>query len=150
MIETTLSDLYTAHKALRHINEEVRLPARAAYRVSRLLAKMTSQLRSYDESQVKLIVDAGGARTPMGAALNPPEKIDGESVSEFQKRLQEDARRRVELTEQLRALGLEVVKIDYDPIPLSFFDDDPNSPPEKRRVYSSNDFADLGPFISEV
>jgi len=149
MIEATLQEVTLAYRALRRINDETRQPAKAAWRISRLLGKMSSPLKHYEEAQVKLILDAGGIRTVTGAMLQEPVR-NGEDPETWAKILEDDSRERLQLREQLTLLSEEKIKIEYDPIPLTMLDDDPAAPPDKKRGYSANDFADLGPFISEV
>jgi hypothetical protein len=140
MISSTLHDAYSAFKALRSINDSTKLPAKTAWRVSRLLSKLTSALKAYDAAQVKLILDHGGVRTAIGAQLNQfsPDPADSEVM--VARKRSEDADNRAKLQAELWKLGEEMINIEYDPLPLEFFGDLP---------MSANDLADLGPYISE-
>lgn len=150
MIKATVQEVRDAHRAFRRINEEVRLPQKAAWRVARLLNLLKPVVRDFEETQLKLFLDAGGVQLGGGVQLESPVRQDGQSIDDFNK-IQTAHRETVnKLNDELRGLNKNDVEIQYDAIPLTLFEDEEATPKEKRRQFSANDFADAGPFISET
>lgn len=117
-----------------------------------MLKKLLPEIESFEETQLKLLRDAGGVERDGGVALESPKRGDDEAQAAFDMR-QADYHAKVNgLNKQLRALGKNKVKIEYDPIPLSLFavKDDEKLPADRRMRFSPNDFADAGPFITEA
>lgn len=150
MIKTTVGECVTAYRALRRINEEVRLPQKPAWRIARLLNKIKSVVVDYDATQDKLFRDAGAVPADGGLRLEDPKREDGETLDTFQKRKQNYLTSLNNIHAEQQALGKESVEIDYDLIPLSLLqDDEKTDAPGKQRRYSANDFADASSFFSE-
>jgi len=150
MIKATVQEVLDSHKAFRRINEEVRLPQKAAWRVARLLNKLKPEVKNFEEAQLKLFMDAGGVQSGGGVQLEALEREDDESSAEWAKRQKEHRDTLNKLSDEMRGLSKNEVEIDYDPIPLVLFEDDEKTPAEKRRQFSANDFADAGPFLVET
>jgi hypothetical protein len=150
MVKCTVQEVRDAHRALRRINEEVRLPQKAAWRVSRLLAKLKPEVVSFEETQLKLFRDAGGVQTGGGVQIDAPERRDDENAMDWAARQKEHRGTLNKLNDELRDLNKNEVEIDYDPLLLALFEDDDTTPKDKRRQFSANDFADVGPFICET
>ena len=150
MIKTTVEQVRAAHKAFRRINEEVRLSQKAAWRVARLLNQLKPVVRDFEETQLKLFLDAGGVQTGGGAQLEAIERLDDESSSEWATRQKNRRETLNGLSNDIRELNKNEVEINYDSIPLTLFEDDEKTPAEKRRQFSANDFADAGPFLTET
>lgn len=101
MIEVKLSDIINAAPALWRIGE-AKLPAKAAWRTSRLMAKLFAEAKHYEKVRLerfKLL----GATTDGGQNYTVP------------------AEKMPELNKQLAAILDETVKIDYEALPLSLF-----------------------------
>lgn len=148
MIKASVEEVRAAYRALRRINEEVRLTGKAAWRVSRLLNKLKPEVVSFEEAQLALFRGAGGSHAGGGIQIEPPARGDDESQADWDAKLKEHKERINKLNDNLMALNKESVEIDYDPLPLSLFDDD-SMPKEKQPRFSANDFADLGQFLTE-
>lgn len=140
MIQATVQQVRDAHRSFRRINEEVRLPAKAAWRVARLLNKLRTEVVAFEQTQLKLFRDVGGVEHNGGVTLREPERADKETDVALAQRMTEHHATVSRLSDAIRNLNNETVEIDYDPIPLEFFED---------RPVSANDFADAAPFIRE-
>ena len=148
-IKATVEECRLAYGALRRINEEVRLPQKPAWRVSRLMGKLKPVVTAFEETQLKLFRDAGGTEEGRGITLKAPERGDDEASDAFEARMQEYRDAIGRLNDELRALNREDNEIDYDPVPLEMFADSDKIPEEKRMRFSANDFMDCGPFLKE-
>lgn len=149
MITATVEEVRNAYRAFRRINEETRLPQKPAWRISRLLGKLKPVVVSFEETQLKLFLDAGGHQAGGGVQIDGPEREEGEPAADWRKRFADHREKLNKLNEEIRALNAENVEIDYDAIPLALFEDDEKTPAEKRRQFSANDFADCGQFITD-
>lgn len=149
MIKATVQQVRDAYRAFTRINEEVRLPQKPAWRVARLLGQLKPVVRSFEETQLKLFKNAGGVQGDRGISIPALEREEGEPAADWKGR--QDERRELinELNDEIKRLNDEEVEINYDPIPISLFEDEDKTPPEKRRQFSANDFADAGPFLVE-
>lgn len=141
MIKATVNEVRDAFRALRRINEEVRLKHKAAWRVARLLNKLKSALKDFEEAQLKLFTDAGGVPEGNGITLREPVRGKDMADLDWNAAMQAHKDKVTALGKELKALGMEEVEIDYDPIPCSLFDDD--------MKVSANDLADAGRFLTE-
>ena len=148
MISSTVAEVREAFRAFRRINEEVRLPQKAAWRIARLLNKLKPEVLAFEEAQLKIYTDAGGQQGGGGIEIVAPEREEGEAAETWAARQQAHRDKLNALSAELRALNRNEVEIDYDPLPISLFDEDDKTLPEKRRLFSANDFADCGPFIT--
>jgi hypothetical protein len=148
-IKATVQEIRDAFSAFTRMNEEVRLPQKAAWRVARLMGKLKPVVTSFEETQLKLMKDAGGKANDTGFAITAEPRKDGETEAEYRTRMEEHRIVVDTLFEELKALGKEEVEIDYDPIPLSFFADSDKIAEEKRPRFSANDFLKAGSFIKE-
>jgi hypothetical protein len=148
MITATVQEVRLAFVAISRINEEVKLPQKAAWRVSRLLGQLKPVVADFETTQLKLFKDAGAQEKGGGLELKPPER-NGEDDLKWTAVLAEHEKAVNELNTEMRALNEQVVEINYDAIPLSLFDDPPDTPVEKQRVFYANDFLNAGQFIRE-
>jgi hypothetical protein len=146
MIKTTVGELVVAYRAFRRMGEELRLPQKAAWRVSRLTSKMKSAAEQMGETEQKLIKDAGGFVRGDQVVFNPPERVDGMKAEDYSKLLTEHKAKMIQFAEDMKAQNKEEVEIDYDPISLSLFD---RPGDEKGQGFSFNDIQDAGPFLTE-
>lgn len=119
VINATLKDVVNAVAALERIGQE-KLPAKAAWRVSRLLAKMQSEQRAYMKVREGKFKELGVTSDGQTYTV-PPENMK-------------------QLNDQLEAVLSEPVKIDYKPIPLGLFGEATLAPA---------DLALVTPFITE-
>lgn len=144
MISCTVEDVRSAYRAFRRIGDEVRLPQKAAWRVSRLISKLKPIVVDFEETQRKLFLDAGAAA--MGGLVQIEPLVRGsESDDEWVARLEKRRDTVNQLNSDIAALTKEGVSVDYDPIPLSLFKGTDN----KDTAISPVDFSDAGPFIIE-
>jgi len=148
-IKAKVEEVRTAYGALRHMNDEIRLPQAAAWRVARLMGKLKPIVADYEEAQLKLFKDVGGIASQQGINIPPLERGEDESAKDWKKR-QDERRADIDaLNEAMRELNKNEVEVDYDPLPLNLFEDKEDTPEDKKKKFSANDFADLGPFITE-
>lgn len=108
MIEVKLQDIINAAPALERIGES-KLPAKAAWRVSRLLSKLLTEHRAYMKIRLDKFKEHGETKDAGQTYTVPVEKMPT-------------------LNAELEALLAEKVKVDYDPIPLALFGDAPLAP----------------------
>lgn len=145
-IEATVQEVIQASRALKNIGE-AKLPPKSAWRVSRLTSKLAPFVRDFQETQRKLMVDHGAEQEGVTLSLKLPERLDKESNEEFAKRVSAYRTSVKELNDAVELVLKEKVSIDYDPIPLSLFE---NAADENRSAQlAPNDLADAGPFIKE-
>ncbi len=141
MIKATLKELLQAYKALRSINDTVKLDGKVAYSVARLLRKMKAHVSDFEEAHRKMILDMGGARVGDGMVHLPTLAAEKDEQPEaFAERVKKRAADVDALYKGAEELLQTQVEIDLDPIKASIFDD---------RVVSANDLADLGDFLVE-
>jgi len=144
MITATVKEICDAYRAFCRIGE-VRLPPKAAWRVSRILSKLKLVVIDFEETQKKLFLDIGGELTTTGVQILPIERNKNENDEDWNKRLAKQRETLIKLNADMTALNKEEVKIDYDPIPLSLF----NGHDEKNIFIAPCDFADAGQFIQD-
>lgn len=101
MIEVKLLDIVNAAEAVGRIGQ-AKLPAKAAWRISRLISKMLAEHRDYMKVRTEHFKRHGTTTDNGNTYSVAPEKM-------------------VELDAELDAVLSETVKLDYDPIPLSLF-----------------------------
>lgn len=116
------------------------IPAKASHRVSRLIVKLRSELRAFEEAQRKAFLAAGAVNEGGTLMMKAPERKDDESQADFDARVEAHKQAVNKLNEEINELLEQEVEIDYQPIPLSLFEDSKLKP---------NDLANAGPFISE-
>lgn len=145
MIKVKIQDAKTAYVAFTEIGQ-IALPPKAAYRVARLISKLRGPVSSFEETQHKLYLEAGGVLSGNSISVKAPERLDDESPEEFQQREAEHIAKVQQLRQGMKELLDEEVEIDYDPIPLSLFD---NDSPERAAKLKPVDLANAGPFIKE-
>lgn len=145
-IKATVKEVLEANRALRRINEEVRLPQKAAWRVARLLGQFKPVVVDFEMTQLKLYRDAGGVERGNGVEIAAVERGEDEPQADWLQRRAEHDDAVNGLGEQIRALQANEIDINYDPLPLSLFADEDS---KTKKLYSANDFADAGPFIAE-
>lgn len=149
MLKATVQECREAFIAFRRINEEVRLPQKPAWRISRLQTLLKPVCISFEETQQKLLTDAGATHGAQGLGLNPPVREVGEPNTDWVARDKAFSATLSEYLSAQKALNAEEVEINYDPIPLKLFDDDEKTPADKRRQFSANDFMNCGKFLVE-
>lgn len=147
MIEATTLDVREAYLALRRMNEETRLPEKAAWPVSRLMGKLKRAARDAEEDERTLFENAGAVADGQRMTMRGPERRQDESDEEFNARLAEHLANLRSLQAAQRAANQELVQIDCEPLRRSVFADAEGTKPEKLRLFSANDFLDAGPFI---
>lgn len=140
MIKCTVQECRDAHRALRRINEEVKLPAKAAWRVARLLSKLKSIVADFEEAQLKMFLQAGGVQVGNGVQIEALTRGEEESQPDWEKRQAERKAALDKLSEEIRTLTKAEESIDYDAIPLSLFGE---------AAMLANDLADVGPFVTD-
>jgi len=143
MIQTTVEECRTAYRAFRRIGEETRLPAKASWRVSRILGKLKSVVADFENVQKDLFLAAGGVIENNGVTLRSLERAEGEDDAVWNKRIMQHQAAIARLTAEMKALLDERVEISYDPIPLSCFGDGGDV------KIAPCDFSDAGQFICE-
>lgn len=137
MIEVKLSEALAAHAALKKIGS-VKLPAKTAWRVGRLIDKLGALERKWQEMQMRLLREHGGTEEGAGVSMRPPVREKDETEEAFSARQADFAKQIKALQEAANEALDEVEKIDYDPVPLSLFRDAEVEP---------NDMAALGTFV---
>jgi hypothetical protein len=109
VIEVKNGDIAGCFPALVRIGQ-TKIPARAAYRVSRLIAKLRAELTAFEEARIALVKGLGVEQADKPGTWDIP------------------AEKRQEYDEQLEAIAGDLVRVDYDPLPLSIFGDAPLAP----------------------
>lgn len=150
MISVTVEQIRLAYGALRRINEETKLPQKAAWRLARLLGKMKPIMVDFEQAQVKIFLDAGGYHSGNGVSIDAPVRGEDETAEAWATRQKTHRELVNKLNDDVKKLNDEVEEIDYEPIPMSLFEDDEKTPVDKRRVFRANDFADAMPFLAEA
>ncbi len=143
MITSTVSEVRAAYRAFRRMGDELRLPQKAAWRVSRLLNKLKGVVVDFEETQLKLFLNAGATQSAGGLQLEALERGKSASDEAWNARLKERREITNKLNEDLMALNQEPVQIDYDAIPLSLF----KGNGAQDLMVAPVDFADAGSFI---
>jgi hypothetical protein len=110
-----------AYNALSRIFEEVKLPTKAAWRVSRVLSRIRPIVVSFETTQRKLFLDAGGRIEGQSVLIDNVERMNDESDFTFATRREEHRQQMSKLQDEVMELDQEVVALDCDPIPLSLF-----------------------------
>lgn len=146
MVKATVQEVVDAFGAFTSIGAE-KLSAKAAYRVSRLISKLKSEVRDFEETKRKLFLDAGGVNEAGDITIKGPDRCDGESQADFDARVKQHAEVVNKLSDDINALLKEPVEIDYDPIPMTLFENE--SDPAKSAQLRPVDLANAGPFIKE-
>ena len=146
MIKTTVREVVEAFSALSSIGAE-KLPAKAAYRVSKLISKLKSEVKDFEETKRKLFLDAGGVSENGGITLKEPVRRDDEPQADFDEREKAHKETINKLSADLDELLKEPTEIDYDAIPLSLFENEKD--PEKSAQLRPVDLANAGSFIKE-
>jgi len=100
MIEVTVGELVALSPALKRVME-VKLPVKAAYRLSRIAAKFTPEIRTFEEARLSIFQELGTEveKKPGFFEIKDPEK-------------------REDMIERVEALYKEKVKVDAEPVPL--------------------------------
>ena len=137
MIEAKLSAVLAANTALKKVGS-VKLPAKAAWRVGRLIDKLGALERKWQEMQMRLLREHGGTEEGAGVSMRPPVREKDETEETFSARQADFAKQIKALQEAANEALDELEKIDYDPVPLSLFRDAEVEP---------NDMAALGAFV---
>lgn len=96
-----MKDLVEAGPAIGRVME-TKLPAKVAYRLSRIQSKINSEMRAYTDSRMKSIKELG-KEDPVGSGVFQIK--DPESIKKFQ--------------DQMDELDAVEVKIDREPIKLA-------------------------------
>ena len=123
------------------------LPAKAAWRVSRLISKLKPVVRDFEETQRKLIIDAGGRESGGMIELKNDPKGKTESDADFKAREAAFLQQINDHTKAVEELTKEEVEVDYESIPLSLFENERE--PDKSPALKPMDLANAGPFIQE-
>lgn len=119
-MKMTVQEVMNAYGALRNLGA-LKMPAKAAYRVARLMAKLRPEAATVEERRTAIIRELGAADDANGGF-----RIDGaEKVADFHKRMSEI------LAEEIDLPGVE-------PIPFDQFGEMDLSP---------QDIADMGSLI---
>ena len=112
-----LAEVIAAASALAEI-QAVPLPAKAAYRIARLIERLSREQRTWEQTQQRLLIEAGAERKGPRLHLPAPEKLQDESEADFKVRAEEFGERMRALQAQLEEVLAESVEIDLDPLPL--------------------------------
>lgn len=139
MLKVTVQQAREAYRALRRVNDEVRLPAKAAWRVGRLLTKVKAVVADFEQTQLKLFLQHGGVQSGNGVTISEPLR-NGESDEDWTSIMAKHMAKIAEVNAQLKVLNGEPVEIDHEPISIALFED---------AKVSANDLADAGPFVAE-
>lgn len=140
MIQTTVQQCVEAHRALRHLSSETKLAARAAWRVGRLLNKVKKVVADFEETQLRMYMEAGGLPDRNNSVtIYAPTRKD-ETDEQWAPVLAAHQKKVDDLSHSIKQILAEPASIDYDPIPLELFEDARVSP---------GDLADLEAFLQE-
>ncbi len=147
MIKATVQEVREAFRAFSVGIGTVSLPPKAAWRVARLITKLKPIVRDFEETQRKMLLDAGGVNEGGAIVLKLSPRKDDEKQEDFDKREAVHVALVTRLNEGMDELTKEEVEIAYDPIPLSLFENekDPAKSPDLKPV----DLANAGPFLTE-
>jgi len=148
MIKCTVKEVIAGYSALRRLNQQP-LPEKAAWRMARLLNKMKVVVLDFEETQIKLFIDAGGVRDMEGIGFPALVRADLDSDAVWNRRISHRQDTIADLQEKLSSLKKEEVEIDYNPVPTSLFAL-PGKTPDDEARFSANDFADAAPFLAET
>lgn len=128
MIEAKLSEVRNALRAFTGTPGvpasgigNAKVPAKAAYRIGRLVAKLTAESTVAEEAQRKVFRDAGAELVDGQLVLALAPQAEGESDADFEARAAAHRERVRAVNEQIEGLMSDTVKIDYDPIPIDLF-----------------------------
>ena len=149
MIEVMLKDALSAHVALQRIGK-AELTPKGSYRVGALIRKLRAESALIEETQLRLLRANGGVDENGSVSIKQPARKDGESDEDLAAREAEHQARLKTLTEGVKAVLDDKVKIDYDPIPLSMFEvPDPDDPKKERMksTISPNDMSFVIDFV---
>lgn len=149
MIKATIQecrDAYVAFAGQGGIGSAA-LPHKAAWRVSRVIGKLKTVVRDFEETHRKLLMDAGGVANGNVVEIAAPERKEGESQADFEGRQKKHIETIHDLNKAVTELTKEEVEVSYDPIPLDLFGDERN--PEKSAQLRPVDLESAGPFIKE-
>jgi hypothetical protein len=138
-MKVTIREIQEAYGAFERVLKE-KLPAKAAWRCSRLLVKVKSELRKFEEFQRDLYLKAGGISQGAQVLIQRPAKKKDETDEAFAERVTAYMKTSHELTTTIKALLDEEISIDYEPIPLALF-------ALEGIKLAPFDLAELGPFI---
>lgn len=139
-MRATVQQIRAAYQALTRIGQSTLLPAKAAWRVARLLNKLRPVVATFEETQLNLFLSAGGVQTDRAVEIAAP--VRGDETDEAWAVRGKAHRDRVnKLNADLMELNKAEEDIDYDPLPLDVFGEDVH--------VSAIDFAELGPFLKE-
>jgi hypothetical protein len=152
-IEVKLSVAVSAYAAFTRIGKKELTP-KGSYRVGRLISKLRTEAREWEEQQVKLLREHGGKDEEGSVVLRKPEREEDESDEAFSVRVVEHGNNMKALDVAVKAIMEEMVKIDYDPIPLEMFETqeaDPSDPKAKRvkSTIEPNDMSLVLDFVKE-
>lgn len=132
MIATTLGHLIDAHESLKRL-ANLQLPAKPAYRLSKLLGKVSAETKIFNDHRNKLIEQFG---TPREA--NPMERMGGQAAVH---ELKPDNPKLPEFIKAVLELRDVTVTIDWEPFDGSVLFGD-------GLVVSAADLAVLGPLVA--
>lgn len=149
MIKAKLSEVIAASRALQKINTEVRLQADLAWSVARMVRKMRDEVKAHEAAVRTVIRGAGGKMQGNGMLAIPSmePRAGGETKESFDARVAQFQDTLEKVFSEIEILDAKEVEIDLATLKVVDFTDKRDIPEKERRVYSANDFADLGPFL---
>lgn len=127
MIKATVLEYRNAYPALLAAFD-MKLKGKAAYRVTRMISKVKSVLIDAEDLQTQIIKAAGGEMIPnpnggTQLGLKPPARNKDHTDDEHNA-VEEEFKESVEsVTASMKALNEDDRTIEWDPIPMSMFDE---------------------------
>ena len=121
-MEMTVTEAKEAFVGLRRINETVKLLPKSAWLIADILVKMRNTIQRIEDTEAKLMKDAGGVRTTDGGmSLQNPVRTSEMTDDEFRKLIQQHSIKVTALTKDLEEIRSQMVVLDIKPIKRDVF-----------------------------
>lgn len=148
VIETTAGVVVKAYSGIVKMNEEIRLGQESAWAVMGVLRRQKPIVEDFEKRQLRLYKDAGfvvGINS--GMQLEFAAKGQDETLEAFTERKAAHIKKIAELNDAFDELRDQPVSIECKPLTRGLFDDQPNTPDDRKMKFNPNWLVDAGPFL---